>query len=552
MPAGGNLTYAEFTRRHRAIVYLVWVQAAGTLLFGLTNHVYPPIVVAETLLIAALGALAAVEVLAPRFRSAIATLALITTSAVIVQLSGGVTEAHFHFFVMLAVIALYQDWIPFLLAILYVAVDHGVVGTLFPHSVYSNPDAIAHPWQWALIHAAFVLGEAVALLAGWKIIETAERSLQESHDKLETLITNSPVIVFSTDSEGKLLQIQGNQVGAMAKDIGRDTLVGMNLLQVVHRNAEFTDVVQRALAGEKVHEVVAVHNWMSDAASLKPAHLDVLMNPTRDGSGRLIGTTGLAVDVSDRMDAASARAESQQKSDFLAAMSHELRTPLNSIMGFSQLLEMPAGEAALSARQRRYVGHIYSSGEHLLTLVSDILDLAKVGAGQMEVNLESVAVHDEVEDPVDKMRPLAIEKGLTIEMDIPLELTSFTDRLRVRQILLNLLTNAVKFTARDGGPILVTGRISGNGVDIAVADSGIGIALEEQLRIFEEFTQVDRGPSRRLDGTGLGLALTKRMVELIGGNIRVESKLGLGSTFTVWLPGAEARSDSQHLAASAS
>ena len=118
LPAGGNLSHADFTRRHRAIVYLIWVQAVGTLLFGLANHVYPPIVVAETLLIAALGGLAVVEVLAPRFRSAIATLALITTSAVIVQLSGGVTEAHFHFFVMLAVIALYQDWIPFLLAIL--------------------------------------------------------------------------------------------------------------------------------------------------------------------------------------------------------------------------------------------------------------------------------------------------------------------------------------------------------------------------------------------------------------------------------------------------
>jgi signal transduction histidine kinase len=547
LPAGGNLTHAEFKRRHRVIVYLIWVQAAGTLLFGLANHVYAPIVVAETLLIAALGGLAFIEVLAPRFRSAIATLALITTSSVIVQLSGGVTEAHFHFFVMLAVIALYQDWIPFLLAILYVAVDHGVVGTLFPHSVYSNPDAIAHPWQWALIHAAFVLGEAVALLAGWKIIETAERRLQESHDKLETLISNSPVIVFSTDSEGTLLQIQGNGVSALAENLGRDTLVGMNLLELVHRNTELTAVFQRALAGEKVHEVVAVRNWMSDVDSPEPVHLDVLLNPTRDSSGRLISVAGLAVNVSDRMDAASARAESIQKSAFLAAMSHELRTPLNSIMGFSQLLDLPPSNAALTPKQRRYLGHIHSSGEHLLALVSDILDLAKVGAGQMEINLEPVAVHDEVQDPVDKMRPLAAEKGLKIEMEIPLELTSFTDRLRVRQILLNLLANAVKFTARDGGPILVTGRKRGDGIEIAVADSGIGIALNEQARIFEEFTQVDRGPSRRLDGTGLGLALTKKMVAIVGGSIRVDSRLGYGSTFTVWLPGVAASSDSLQL-----
>jgi methyl-accepting chemotaxis protein-like sensor len=198
LPAGGNLTYVEFQRRHRTIVYLIWIQAAATLVFGLVRQVYPPLAVLETLIIAALGGVATIKVLAPRFRSAIATLALITTSAVIVQFSGGYIEAHFHFFVMLAVISLYQDWIPFLLAILYVALDHGVVGTLFPHATYNNPDAIAHPWQWALIHAAFVLGEAAALLAGWKVIESSERqnfgldrSLQRMLFRLRGEVTDS-------------------------------------------------------------------------------------------------------------------------------------------------------------------------------------------------------------------------------------------------------------------------------------------------------------------------------------------------------------------------
>jgi signal transduction histidine kinase len=381
-------------------------------------------------------------------------------------------------------------------------------------------------------------------------VRDRELEILESHDKLETLISNSPVLVFSTDSEGILLQIQGNEVSSIAHDIGSDTLVGMSLLQVVHRNLGLSAVVERALAGEKIHEVVAVRNWMSNAASPEPVHLDLVLTPTRDSAGRLLGMTGLAVNVSDRMDAASARAESQQKSAFLAAMSHELRTPLNSIMGFSQLLELPPSSAALTAKQRRYVGHIHSSGEHLLALVSDILDLAKVGSGRMEVNLESVAVCEEVQDPVDKMRPLAAEKGLGIEIEVPLELTAFTDRQRVRQILLNLLANAVKFTVPEGGPIRVTARSSGDGVEIAVSDSGIGIALKEQVSIFEEFTQVDRGPSRRLDGSGLGLALTKKMVEMVGGSIRVESALGIGSTFTVWLPGVAAGPDLRELAAS--
>ncbi len=125
LPTGQDLTYSEFKRRHRAILYLIWIQSAGTLVFGLAEHVYAPVAVLESLLIAGLGAVAAIDLLSPRFRAAIATLGLITTSAVLVQFSGGYIEAHFHFFVMLAVIFLYQDWVPFLLAILFVAVDHG-------------------------------------------------------------------------------------------------------------------------------------------------------------------------------------------------------------------------------------------------------------------------------------------------------------------------------------------------------------------------------------------------------------------------------------------
>jgi hypothetical protein len=236
LPAGGNLTYAEFQRRHKAIVYLVWIQAFGTLLFGLANHGYPPIVVAETALIAALGGVAWFEMLAPRFRSAIATLALIVTSAVIVQLAGGVTEAHFHFFVMLAVIALYQDWIPFLLAILFVAVDHGLVGTLFPHAVYSEPAAIAHPWQWALIHAGFVLGEAVALLAGWKIIEGLDGSMRHMLFRLRGEMTDSAI----------KLSVAAEQLAATTLDqTAAATQTSASMEELARTSTSIADVVDR-------------------------------------------------------------------------------------------------------------------------------------------------------------------------------------------------------------------------------------------------------------------------------------------------------------------
>jgi signal transduction histidine kinase len=304
------------------------------------------------------------------------------------------------------------------------------------------------------------------------------------------------------------------------------------------------------MKGEKIHEVVPIERWLSEEGG-EPLHMDLILIPTFDGEGLFAGITGMAVNVTDRMNVESARAESQQKSAFLAAMSHELRTPLNSIMGFSQLLDLPGAKPALTAKQKRYVSHIISSGSHLLALVGDILDLAKVGAGQLEVNLEAVPLLDLVLDPVDRVGILAAEKNIAIDVFLPPELVAYTDPNRARQMLLNLLSNAVKFTPKDGGRILVSGRSTNGGVELAVADSGIGIAPEDQETIFDEFTQVDRGPSRSLDGTGLGLTLTRRLATLVGGTVRVESAPGVGSTFTIWLPGLAAGAAAAALPAAA-
>ena len=220
-------------------------------------------------------------------------------------------------------------------------------------------------------------------------VRDREHELVESHAQLETLISNAPVIVFSADRDGKMLQL-GHSTPRTIPEAARVTrLEELTLFEIAGSNNELVRLLRRGLAGEKIHEVVAVgRGWSEDvtrAVVHRPDH-----HPTFDGERRFAGITGLAVNVSDRVDAASARAESEQKSAFLAAMSHELRTPLNSIMGFSQLLDLPGAKPALTAKQKRYVSHILSSGSHLLALVGDILDLAKVGAGQLEVNLEAV------------------------------------------------------------------------------------------------------------------------------------------------------------------
>ncbi len=228
---------------------------------------------------------------------------------------------------------------------------------------------------------------------------------------------------------------------------------------------------------------------------------------------------------------------SRLKSEFLANMSHELRTPLNAVNGFSELL-LEEIHGPLTPKQRRYADNILSSGKHLLQLINDILDLSKIEAGRMEMHLEEFSIRQAIENAVAVIQPLAQKKGLAVEVSIgpDLELVAL-DVGKTKQILYNLMSNAVKFT--DAGTVTVTAaRVASTGdrFEIVVVDTGIGIKPEDQARIFREFEQVDGSHSRKYEGTGLGLALTRKLVELQGGTIRVESQFGRGSRFIVQLP----------------
>ena len=225
----------------------------------------------------------------------------------------------------------------------------------------------------------------------------------------------------------------------------------------------------------------------------------------------------------------------RHKSEFLANMSHELRTPLNAIIGFSEALkERMFGE--LNPKQGEYIEDIHSSGKHLLSLINDILDLAKIEAGRIELELAEFYLPAALSNAMTLVRERAARHGVTVECDIDPQLGTFQgDERKFKQILLNLLANAVKFTP-EAGTIHVAARRNGAAIELSVADTGIGIAPEDQGIIFEEFRQVGRDYTGKAEGTGLGLALTKRFVELHGGSIRVESAVGRGSTFTVTLP----------------
>ncbi|HYT96959.1 MAG TPA: ATP-binding protein, partial [Casimicrobiaceae bacterium] len=225
----------------------------------------------------------------------------------------------------------------------------------------------------------------------------------------------------------------------------------------------------------------------------------------------------------------------QHKSEFLANMSHELRTPLNAIIGFSEvLLERLFGD--VNEKQDDYLKDIHSSGRHLLSLINDILDLSKVEAGRMELEPTSFNLPAAVDNAMTLIRERAQQHNVALSANVD---TTFgeivADERKFKQILLNLLSNAVKFTP-DGGRIDVTARRADAQTMISVRDTGVGIAVHDQAAVFEEFRQVGHDYMRKQEGTGLGLALTKKFVELHGGRIWLESELGKGSTFTFTIP----------------
>jgi signal transduction histidine kinase len=264
-------------------------------------------------------------------------------------------------------------------------------------------------------------------------------------------------------------------------------------------------------------------------------HVDV---PNRDELGDLGRNVNRMNDELRRLYGELETA-SRHKSEFLANMSHELRTPLNAIIGFSQVLRQKLfGD--VNEKQEEYLDDILSSGNHLLDLINDVLDLSKVEAGQVELEVATFSLREALERGVVMVRERAMKNGVQLSLELApnLDLVDGDER-RLRQVVFNLLSNAVKFTPAGGSVLVASDRVDGH-VEVSVTDTGPGIAPEDQERIFEEFQQTDVGVQQR-EGTGLGLALSRRLVELHGGRIWVESEPGHGSRFVFTLPTERSR-----------
>jgi PAS domain S-box-containing protein len=377
--------------------------------------------------------------------------------------------------------------------------------------------------------------------------EDAVRALNDqlvsSQARLQAIVDTSLNAIVGMDEQGRVTD--WNPQAETTFGWSRDEILGKALADTIipeqHRNAHRAGIAHYLTTGDgpvlgKVLELTALDRTGREF----PVEL-AISRASALGDKPLF--VGLVRDITTRKEAehainnlnAELRIANQHKSEFLATMSHELRTPLNAILGFSELLLDDSVGKYNAATRQKFLTQISTSGKHLLDLINDILDLSKVEAGQMFLELETVSIAEIVGLVMNTIEPIASKKGVRVEANVGAAGRLQADPHKMVQMLLNLVSNAVKFTP-EGGSVTIAVQRQAETVEISVTDTGIGIAKSDLDRLFREFQQLDSGPGRHQEGTGLGLALTKRLAALHGGDVRVVSELGKGSVFTLELP----------------
>ncbi|HEV8662211.1 MAG TPA: MASE1 domain-containing protein [Candidatus Methylomirabilis sp.] len=397
-----------------------------------------------------------------------------------------------------------------------------------------------------------VAGTGLILAATNTERRRGEAALRDSEERFRAVAATAHDAIVSADSQGVITYF--NRAAEQIFGYAASYMVGkpLTLLMPERFHEAHRQGLSRFLATGEAHVIGKTVELVGRRQDGTEFPLELSLASWKVGAR--VFFTGILRDVSERkraeeaLQAANAQLRetmgqleeaSRFKSEFLANMSHELRTPLNAIIGFSDLLQ-GGRPGPVTEKQARYVGHIQQSGRHLLEIINDVLDLSKVEAGVMELALERCLVRETLEGALNTIRPQATKKGLALDLDAPADLPVVSaDPVRLKQILFNLLSNAVKFTP-DGGKVTLQARhLDSDWVEVAVADTGVGIPPEEQGKLFREFVQVSSAAGKRHEGAGLGLALTKKLVELHGGRIGLESAVGRGSRFAFTLPVAQ-------------
>ena len=480
-----------------------------------------------------------------------------TYSYLFVFISGGSIEMHFHFFMIMALLVMYSDWRLGWLVLVLTALHHGVLNYLQPSWVYfygRNDFAIVAHGLPVAVMALFTTRlcqtqrQSVAILEETRRVQEedllkrreAEETLRESEEKSRYVIGSAGDAIVSIDAEGAIREFNRaaeRLFGYTAAEMAGESLT--RLIPERFHEAHRADLHRSLESGER-----RLRSWRNlDLVGLTQdgRELPLEMSFSRfEARGRSF-FTGILRDISHRkqveaeLGAARDRAleASRLKSEFLARMSHEIRTPMNGIIGMTGLLL----DTELTAGQRHHAETVRKSADALLTIINDILDFSKIEAGRLRLEPVSFDIMVAVEEVGELLSSAAAEKGLDliirIAPDVPRHVVG--DPGRIRQILINLANNAIKFTATGHVLLNMEREESADGevlVRFGVSDTGIGIAEDRLEHIFDKFTQVDASSTRRYGGTGLGLAISRELVTLMGGTLRVTSRLGEGSTFT--------------------
>lgn len=432
------------------------------------------------------------------------------------------------------------------------------------------------PREWSKSEIEFIILlsiQAAYAIEKFRLIET----ITETQTYLKNVLNNSADIIITTDPDGRIVEF--NQGASKILGYSKDEVVGKKV-EELWLNPKDREEILKSLEKQG-----SVTNYETQLITKDGRIIDVILTLSliKNGDGKIHGTVGISKDITEKkkleraieernlelkelnekleekvmertveLEKANRELErsNKLKSQFIATMSHELRTPLNSILGFSELL-LDEVFGSLTEKQKRYVNNIYNSGNHLLQLINNILDLAKIESGRMQLHYEIFSLKQALLEVENILKPMIDKKNQRLNVSINEKLSVINaDRTKFKQIFYNLLSNAIKFTG-EGGSIFINadliekknydfmskeGCCKYNYLKISITDTGIGIKKDDQEKIFSEFEQLDSSLSRKYEGTGLGLALTKKLVELHGGEIFLDSEEGKGSTFTVILP----------------
>ena len=533
---------------------------------GSTSSIHPHVVLAVFFggIITALPVFLALTRSGSVLSRHVVTVGQVLMSALLIHLLGGRIETHFHVFGSLAFLAFYRDWKLLVSASAIVAADHLLRGIYMPLSVYG--EITGATWRW-LEHAGWVVFLDIFLFIGTAIsiremqvkaerqaelelanetITQARHEVEEKTRLLDSILENMGEGVVVCDNEGRFIlfnpaaeKILGQTAVDVQPDQWSEAYGVYKEDGVTPYPPEFLPLA-RAMRGEAV-DCEELRIKRSNSKDL--IWTEISGRPLIDADGVSGGGMVVLREITERkrlmegMQKAQANAEraNQAKSEFLSRMSHELRTPLNSVIGFAQLMELED----LTPTFGNYVQRVQQAGHHLLGLINEVLDIARIEAGKLSLSKEAVNLSDVVEQSVALLSPTAAQRGIKLRTENCHSLVYVrADRQRLSQVLLNLLSNAIKFN-RDNGEVVVSVTETSRRVLITVADTGHGIADDQVHKLFLPFERLG-ADKREVEGTGLGLALSKGLAEAMDGSLYLKGNSTAGTTFELTLESMEA------------